>query len=360
MERKIVVVTGATGHLGNNVIRELIDNGYIVRALIYPGCTIGKESLKDLQVEVFLGDILNIPSLEKAFEGADYVVHLAGIISIDGDKEGLVTRTNQVGTANVADTCLNKKIKRLIHMSSIHVYDFLDYRKPISEDTRFSSRELHGFYAYSKVLAEQEIRKRIEKGLDSIILNPSGIIGPNDFEPSRMGQFFLDIFYKRYPVVINGGFHYVDARDIGKTIINSFSKGRIGESYILSQSFYSIKDLYEICHEITGLSIPKFELPLFMAYLGIPFDKLKSKLLKREASVTTESLAALKTMAELNNTKAINELSFQPRKIEDTLRDIYIWFIRNNFIDLMSQTDLIKERCGQLIDREKEVYLKAG
>ena len=360
MERKIVVVTGATGHLGNNVIRELINKGYVVRVLLFPGCKIGKNSLNGLKVDIFLGDVLNIDSLEKAFEGADYVVHLAGIISIDGDKGGVVTRVNQTGSANVADACLKKKIKRLIHMSSIHTYDFLDYRKPISEKSNLSSRDWHGYYAYSKVLAEKEIKKRIKKGLDSVILNPSGIIGPNDFEPSRMGRFFLDIFYRRYPAVIKGGFHYIDARDIGKTIINCFSQGRVGESYILSENFYSIKSLYEMCHQITGLSIPKFELPLFMAYLGIPFDKLKKNLLKREALVTAESLTALKAMTELDNTKAINELSFQPRKMEDTLRDIYIWFIRNNFINLKFEKGLIKEKCGQLIQREEESYKKAS
>lgn len=360
MKRKIVLVTGATGHLGNNLVRELLKKGFTVRALLYTGCSIGQSFLEGLSVEFFSGDILNIGSLDKAFDGVDYVVHLAGVISIDGDKGGLVTKINQNGTANVADMCLEKKVKRLIHMSSIHVYDFLDYRKPISEKSNLSSRDWHGYYAYSKILAEKEIRKRTNEGLNSIILNPSGIIGPNDFEPSRMGRFFIDIFYKRYPTIITGGFHYVDARDVGITIINSFSKGRVGESYILSENFYSIKEIYKICHQITGLSIPKIELPLALAYLGIPFDKLKTKLLKKEALVTSESLCALKAMTELDNTKAIHELGFKPRKIEETLKDIYIWFIKNNLINLKSEKGLIKEKCERLLNDEKEVYLKVS
>ncbi len=360
MKREIVLVTGATGHLGSNVIRELVKKNYIVRALLYPGCSIGQRSLKELDVDIFSGDILDISSIEKAFDGADYVVHLAGIISIDGDKDGLVTKINRDGTANVADMCLKKKVGRLIHMSSIHVYDFLDYRKPISEESNFSSRDWHGYYAHSKVLAEEEVRKRIDKGLNAIILNPSGVIGPNDFEPSRMGKFFLDIFYNRYPTVIVGGFHYVDARDVGETIIKSFSKGRVGESYILSENFYSIKKIYEMCHEITGLNVPKIELPLAVAHLGIPFDQLKAKLLRKEPLVTRESLVTLKAMTELDNTKAIKELSFKPRKFEKTLRDIYIWFIKNNYIDLKNETGLIRERCDVLISQEDEIYLKAS
>jgi len=360
MKREIVLVTGATGHLGNNVIRELINKDFSVRALLYPNCSIGEASLRGLDVEFFFGDILNIDSLEKALEGVDYVVHLAGIISIDGDKDGIVTKINQNGSANVADICLKNKVKRLIHMSSIHVYDFLDYRRPICETSNFSSRDWHGDYAYSKVLAEKEIRKRIEKGLKAIILNPTGIIGPNDFEPSRMGTFFLDIFYKRYPTIIDGGFHYVDARDVGKMVISSFLKGRIGESYILSENFYSMKKIYEMCHEITGLSVPKIEIPLAFAYLGIPFDKLKAILLRKEALVTSESLGALKTMMELDNRKAVNELGFSPRKMEETLRDIYIWFIKNNFINLKDERGLIREKCELLIGEDKEVYFKAG
>ena len=152
----------------------------------------------------------------------------------------------------------------------------------------------------------------------------------------------------------------MDARDVGKMVISSFLKGKIGESYILSENFYSMKKIYEMCHEITGLSVPKFEIPLAFAYLGIPFDKLKAILLSREPLVTSEALGALKTMAELDNKKAVNELGFKPRKMEETLRDIYIWFIKNDFINLKDERGLTKKKCESLIVKEKEVYLKAG
>ena len=115
-----------------------------------------------------------------------------------------------------------------------------------------------------------------------------------------------------------------------------------------------------MCHEITGLSVPKFEIPLAFAYLGVPFEKLKAIIFRKEPLVTSESLVALKTMVELDNRKAINELGFNPRKMEETLRDIYIWFIKNNFINLKDQRGLTREKCELLIKEEKEVYLKAS
>ena len=118
--------------------------------------------------------------------------------------------------------------------------------------------------------------------------------------------------------------------------------------------------IYEMCHEITGLSVPKIEIPLAFGYLGIPFDKLKAILLRKEPLVTSESLGALKTMMELDNRKAVNELGFSPRKMEETLRDIYIWFIENNFINLKEEKGLTKEKCELLIGEDKEVYFKAG
>ena len=143
-------------------------------------------------------------------------------------------------------------------------------------------------------------------------------------------------------------------------VISSFLKGRVGESYILSENFYSMKKIYEMSHEITGLRIPKFEIPLSFVYLGIPFEKLKAIVLRKEPLITSESLGALKTMMELDNRKAVNELGFNPRKMEETLRDIYIWFIKNNFINLKGERGLTKEKCELLIKEEKEVYLKAG
>jgi dihydroflavonol-4-reductase len=350
MKKKIVAVTGGTGHLGNNIVRILLQAKYSVRVLLFPGCNIGEVSLKDLDVQIFLGDVFIKETLHDFLKGADFVVHLAGIISIDGDKGGKVYDVNVQGTANVCDVALKMNVTRLIHMSTIHVFDFLVYGKPISEKTISSSLDIHGHYAHSKRMGEKEVRKRVEKGLNAIILNPTGIIGPFDYEPSRMGRFFLDIFYGRLPSIVCGGFHWIDIRDVSRAVLSGFEKGKINESYIISNNFYSIRQLYEISHEITGLKIPLMESPLGLAYLGIPFAKLVSLILGNEPLITEESLDTLRTNMEIDYTKAKDGLDFNPRPIEETIKDIYFWFIKKHFIDIEKEKGLKREKLEKLME----------
>ena len=353
MRKMIVAVTGASGHLGNNFIRLLLAENYSVRVLLYPECKVGGVSLKGLDLQIFMGNVLKKETLIDFIDGADFVVHLAGVISIDGSRGGLVEKVNIEGTANVAEVALKMKVKRLIHMSSIHVYDFLQYGRPIDETFMKSNLDTHGFYSYSKVLAEKEIRKQVEKGLDAIILNPAGIIGPYDYEPSRMGRFFLDIYNNSLPSIISGGFHYVDVRDVSETIIKAMYKGRTNESYLLSEQFYSIRQMYEIAYKVTGLKIPFFEFPLGMAYLGIPFSRLVALITGEEALVTEESLCTLNTNQLLSCEKARKDLGFETRSIESTVEDIYYWFLQNGFIDLELQKGIKKEKMEKLKSNKK-------
>tara|TARA_B100000029_G_scaffold341821_1_gene334183 strand:- start:16 stop:1083 length:1068 start_codon:yes stop_codon:yes gene_type:complete len=353
MEKPIVAVTGASGHLGNNLIRLLLAENYSVRVLVYPDCKVGGVSLKGLDVQVFIGSILQKESLTSFIKGADFVVHLAGVISIDGGKDGLVEKVNVEGTTNVAEVALEMKVKRLVYMSSIHVYDFLQYGRPIDETFMEANLDTHGFYSYSKVLGEREVRKRVEKGLDAIILNPTGIIGPYDYEPSRMGRFFLDIYSNKIPSIIAGGFHYIDVRDVAETVIKAMYKGKTNESYILSQGFYSMRDLYEISNKITGLKIPLLEVPLGMAYLGIPFSKLVALIKNEEPLVTEESLCVLNTNPFLSCEKAKRDLGFESRGIEETIEDIYYWFLENNLIQIETRNELKKEKLLKLKSRKK-------
>ncbi|MDC0255177.1 NAD-dependent epimerase/dehydratase family protein [Bacteriovoracales bacterium] len=353
MEKAIVAVTGASGHLGNNFIRLLLAENYSVRVLVLPGCKVGGSSLKGLDVQIFIGSVLQKETLTGFINGADFVVHLAGVISIDGDKDGLVEKVNVEGTANVAEMALEMKVKRLVYMSSIHVYDFLQYDRPIDETFMEANIDTHGFYSYSKVLGEREVRKRVEKGLDAIILNPTGIIGPYDYEQSRMGRFFLDIYNNKLPSIISGGFHYIDVRDVAETIIKAMHKGKTNESYILSKGFYSMRELYEISNKITGLKIPLLEIPLGVAYLGIPFSKLVSLIKGEEALITEESLCTLNTNPFLSCEKAKRDLGFETRPIEETLEDIYYWFLENNFINIEKQDELKKEKLLGLKSRKK-------
>ena len=197
-----IAVTGATGHLGANLVRLLVERGHEVRALYRRA-----ESLKALAgvaVERQPCDVLDIGTLKAGFAGVDAVMHLAAVISIRGDPDGRVMRTNVEGARNVVDACLARGVAKLVHFSSIHAFkigqsvEFVDESHPPADESSFR-------YDQSKALGEKEILAGVKKGLDATILNPTGVIGPFDFKPSRAGTMLRRFLAGRMRVLVAGG-----------------------------------------------------------------------------------------------------------------------------------------------------------
>ena len=207
-----VVVTGAAGHLGSNLVRALLARGESVRAMVHEN----REPLADLEVEQVRGDVRDPESLRRAFAGTDVVYHLAGVISIDGDRGGLVREVNVDGAANAAEAALAAGVRRMVHVSSIHAFRMTPLDRPLDE-TRARVEDKpgeHAAYDRSKAEGERRVRLVVEKGLDCVIVHPSAVIGRLDFAPSRMGRVFLDLYHRSMPALIDGGFDFVDVRDV--------------------------------------------------------------------------------------------------------------------------------------------------
>ncbi|HEY7954220.1 MAG TPA: NAD-dependent epimerase/dehydratase family protein, partial [Polyangia bacterium] len=184
-----VVVTGAAGHIGGNLTRALIARGERPRVLVRSD----RRALDGLDVEVVDGDVRDRASLERAFDGAERVFHLAAHISISPGEEELVEAINVRGVKNVVEACLARGVKRLIHFSSIHALASeptgtpVDESRPLAADSPLT-------YDRSKAGGEREVRAGIERGLDAVVVNPTGVIGPHDYRPSRMGEVFLSLY----------------------------------------------------------------------------------------------------------------------------------------------------------------------
>jgi len=184
-----VVVTGASGHVGANLVRALLDEGRPVRALVHAN----RQALAGLDIEMVEGDIANPESLLKAFDGAEVVYHLAATISLLMDSWPLLERVNVTGTRNVVEACLRSGIRRLVHFSSIHALrqepleTTVDELRPLVDSPRCPP------YDRSKAAGEIEIHRGLERGLDAVIINPTAIIAPYDYRPSRFGQILLDL-----------------------------------------------------------------------------------------------------------------------------------------------------------------------
>ncbi len=317
-----VVVTGASGHVGTNLVRRLLDSGRSVRAVVHKN----RGLLEGHDVEWVPGDVTNRDSLRRAFTGATTVFHLAALISIEGDQGGLVTSTNVEGAGNAAAAALECGVQRYVHVSSVHAFDQNPLTEPLDEERSRALSPKHNAYDRSKALGEARVKAVIAEGLNGVIVNPTGVIGPYDHQPSRMGQVFLDLYHRRLPSLIDGGFDWVDVRDVVAGILAAEDRGRRGENYLLSGHWRSVLDLATLAESVTGIRRPRIVSPMWLARGWAPFQMTIDRLMKRPLLYTSESLEALRANRNISHEKATRELGYQTRPIEESVRDIYAWF----------------------------------
>lgn len=318
----LAVVTGASGHIGANLVKQLKADGRSVRAVYHRN----KGLLENEAVEWVHGDVRDKASLLKAFEGAETVFHLAAMISIEGDLDGLVHAVNVEGAANVAEACLACGVKRLVHFSSIHAFNQSPLDQVLDETRARATGQHHNAYDRSKAAGEAKVREVIAQGLDCVFVHPSGVIGPFDGEPSRMGQVFLDLYHGALPALIDGGFDWVDVRDVVASAIAAETQGRCGDNYLLTGQWRSVKELAIIAEGITGKKKPFLVTPMWLARGWAPFQAAFDRMRGKRPLYTSESLEALRANKQVDHGKAARELGHQPRSLEESIKDIYTWF----------------------------------
>jgi dihydroflavonol-4-reductase len=322
-----VAVTGASGHIGNVVCHLLIQNGYQVKAFYQSD----SKSLLGLNLELVQGNILNKKDVARLVEGCDIVIHCAAIISISGDENGLVFKTNTEGPSNVLAACLDKGVKKLIHISSVHAVHDLPHDEPYNE-TRPYKQKSDYVYDYSKAMGEQLILTESQnKKIEIVILRPSCVIGPFDFKPSKMGKVLKDFYLQKIALVPPGGYDLVDVRDLATSILAAITKGRDREIYLLSGKYYSFKEIIQVIESISKKKLFHFNVPFGLLKSALPFALLFSKISKRAASITKESISAIEEgHPAMNHSKATKELQHNPRALVLTLSDYFDWLKDNN------------------------------
>ena len=323
-----IAVTGANGHVGVNLCSALKAQGHYIRALYHKN----NYGLKHIHVDTVQGDLLNTDSLQFFLEDIDYVIHLAAKISIKGDPDGSVRKTNVEGTRNILETARSKGIKKFIHFSSIHAF-----KQDPTDEVLDESRPLVGYEAFtydkSKAEGEQIVLAAAMDGFHSLVICPTAIIGPADYEPSLTGKAILDLYYNKLPALVSGGYDWVDVRDVVNGCIASIEKGRKGEKYLLSGHWRSLSDISRLIMLVTGRRTTDLVLPFWVAYIGRPFIHLYSKCTGTDPVYTKESLKIIKHGSKrISSEKARNELDFNPRNLEETIKDLFIWFRNNDFI----------------------------
>jgi dihydroflavonol-4-reductase len=319
----MIIVTGATGHLGNVLVKRLISEGNDVAVLAHNKPP--KEVFGDLNIKVFQGDITDYKSLVDAFKDADFVYHLAAKISItSGDFEAL-KKINVEGTANVVKACLECKVKRLVYVSSIHAIKEEPHGTVLVENVPKGIENVIGDYAKSKILAYWEVMKAVEKGLDAVVCFPTGIIGPFDYKPSQIGQMMKNYLTGQNNYYIDGEYDYVDVRDVVTGLISAMEKGEKGEGYILGGHLITVKNMYEVFHKITNIDAKLTRIPTGVAYFFSFFAEFLAKLMKKEPLLTPYSVVVLKSNSYVKYEKAKKILGYKSRPIDETIKDSLFW-----------------------------------
>jgi dihydroflavonol-4-reductase len=314
-----VLVTGASGHVGGNLVRTLLEQGRDVRVLVRDD----RVALTGLDVELVRGEVNDAHAVERAVNGAETVFHLAARISILGDPGGLVSKTNIEGVRTVARAARQAGVRRMIHMSSCHAFD-LDHTVDICERAP-RPKPSDPLYNRSKHAGERALREEIDRGLEAVIINPTGVIGPYDFKPSRMGRFFLAIARGRLPSLIDGGFDFVDVRDLVKTTLAAETRGRVGENYLAGGRWVPVREIAGLAAREAGVALPRMSAPMWLARVGAPVMDALGRTTGWEPLYTSESLHALRG-GKIDSSKAKAELGHDPRPLAETVRDIYAWF----------------------------------
>ncbi len=315
-----IVVTGASGHLGANLVRALIEQGESPRVLLHEGRP--APALAGLELESMSGDVRDPASLDRAFAGAEIVYHLAGFISLEAREAARARSINVDGVRNVVNACLANGVRRLVHYSSIHAFSPSPHHQPLDETRALVERgEPVPHYDLSKADGERQIAAGIARGLDVVTVNPGGVIGPEDYAPSRMGELLLALYRGRLPGLINAGFHWVDARDVAQAAIAAAERGRSGERYLLVGPRATMPEIAQVVTANGGRRPPRLISPMWLARASAPFATLWAQALGKRALVTSDSLHALRHHLDARHDKARSELGFDPRPVSQSVVD---------------------------------------
>jgi dihydroflavonol-4-reductase len=335
-----VVITGAGGHIGANLVRALIGQNRPTRCVVH----VHSQAIQGLNSEVVLGDVRDLDSLCRAFEGADVVYHLAACISLSMDDWPLLESVNVTGTRNVVEACRRTGVRRLVHFSSIHALEQEPLSVPVDESRPLVFSRQHPPYDRSKAAGEMEVRLAIKKGLDAIIIYPTAIIGPHDYQLSYLGEALLLMARRHLPALVTGGFDWVDVRDVVSGAIFAEKNAPPGSSYLLSGHWVSMRDIATMVTEITGVPASGFVFPLWLARIGAPLIKIVSRLNGKRPLYTSVSLRALRSNRHISHTRATADLGYQPRPFRETLRDTLRWLEENGQLPPQSNIKTGKNR----------------
>ena len=322
------VVTGATGLVGNNVVRLLLNRGRSVRALVRPHRAAGDPTLAGLPIEMAPGTLDDEASLQKAIDGASVVVHSAAMVHCGWRHLDEMHRVNVVGTETVAQ-CARRAGAQLVHVSSVDAIGLRHDGQPADEETPPGGMP-ECPYVVTKRAAEAAVLAEVDRGLDAVIVNPVFMLGPWDWKPSS-GRMLVEVGSGKGLFAPPGGNDFVDVRDVAAGILAAMDRGRTGRRYILGGQPLSYLDAWKVFARTGGRMQPLGAAgPMLLRMAGLAGD-LAGVFSRREPAVNSAAVTMSMLPHHFSCARAKAELGYTYRPFEDTVRDAWDWFVNHGY-----------------------------
>lgn len=326
----LVMLTGATGFVGANLLDVLLERGFQVRCFVRDE-TLARSFLPKEDVELFLGDVRDLEALERCARGCRVIFHTAADYRLWVPDPENMYATNVQGTKNVLEAARRAKVERVVYTSSVGALGIPKDGSPGTEDTPVSLEDMVGHYKRSKFLAEREALTSAREGLDVVVVNPSTPIGPKDRKPTPTGRIIVDFLRGRMVAYLDTGLNIVHVRDVAEGHILAMERGRKGEKYILGNQNLTLREIFGLLEAISGRKAPRVRLPrwpiLLLAYVleGV------SRVTKREPPIPLDGVRMAAKKMFFDPSKAIRELGLPQTPVRQALADSVAWFRDNGY-----------------------------
>jgi nucleoside-diphosphate-sugar epimerase len=327
------LLTGATGHLGANLVRRLVADGCDVRVLLRAESEPENRAVDGLPVERVYGDLRDPAAVRAAMQGIGAVYHVAAKIQTYKGGEREIYETNVLGTRHVLRAARDAGAGRVVVTGSLSAVGITPGRAS-NEDDPFDPFEKHLPYGFTKAFVEHECWKAVSEGQDVVVATSCAILGPNDFIPSRMGAMIRDFANGRMRAYLPGGFDFVRAADLCEGHVLAMQKGRSGQKYILSTEFVEVDDMMGMLERVTGRPRPALRLSpgVMNVFAHVSSFVLGNFFPKVPQRFTPFAVRFLQLRRRADTSKAQRELGFQPTSVEEAIREAYEWFVENGQI----------------------------
>ena len=326
----LALITGSSGHVGSNLIRELTKQNYKIRCIDFDG---DHRAYEGFDVEIIKGDITERDSLVPIFKDVEIVFHTAALINLDRRYRDQIRLVNVSGTENVCQASLNAGVKKLIHFSSVDAFYRFPIEEPLLENRKLIDDPNAVPYDLSKADGQKIVIDYCQRGLDASIIHPTSIVGPNDFKPGLPMQEMVNLANGKRKVLPNWGYNFVDVRDLCITAISAVKLGRTGQNYIVGGEYHLYSYIAELMKQQLGRTVLLATIPDFVSYLGLPYEYIKSLITGKPRVLTIDTLHTGKTGNKVvPSTLAREELGHSPRPLEETIYDMVSFFQKRGLI----------------------------